>query len=447
MPSMRERFDQALDRLIGPTPEDTSPARVLIAVSGGPDSIALLDLFAEVAPERRLELRVVHFDHGIDPESAAVADRVRELAERYRLPFELGSARLGPGASETLARRERLRWFQQVLSTHQPALLATAHHADDQIETMLMRFLRGSGPSGLAGIAERRGSLIRPLLRIERAELAERVARIGIRPWIDPANRDPSHLRAWLRNEVIPLLAARLPDLRRRLQSAREVFEKDRLAWESVSKELPGLDFRSENGAVSVAASPLGGYSSTVVRSVLKAVGRAMGLRLDERAVDRMQALLAQGDTGRQVDLLRGAKAELTFGRLRLFVPAGHHSAELVIESPAGSVETGPWLVSWDDDVVPGALDRAGYRTWIDAQTPLTVRRWRPGDRVRPLRGKGARLVVRCMQDEKVPRSRRSDWLVVEHGGNIVWVPGVCRSELLVPAPGMRARRIDVRPS
>lgn len=439
--SVRDRFEEALDRLA------ISPGRVLVAVSGGPDSIALLDLLAEVAPNRGFDLRVVHFDHGIHPASADIGERVRGLAERYRLPADFGGASLGPTASETLARRGRLQWFRELLDQYQPAVLATGHQADDQVETLLMRFLKGSGPAGLAGIAERQGDFVRPLLRVWRAELAAHVDRIGIKSWSDPANLDPRHLRSWLRHEVLPPIESRLPNLRQDLLAARGVFEDERQAWDALAKELPLLDFRSEPRAISVAASSLSGYSSAVVRPLLKALGRRASVGLGERAVDRLQDLLAHGDTGQSVDLVSGTRAEVSFGRLRLFVSPEHPTSGLMIDSVAGSATLGDWVVDWDSDAAPERLDRVGFRTWVDATGPVQVRAWRPGDQVRPIRGRGARLVVRCMQEAKVPRSRRPDWPVVEHRGKVVWVPGVCRSEALVPAPGTLARRIDVRPS
>ncbi len=439
--SVRDRFEEALARMA------IGPGQVLVAVSGGADSIALLDLFAAAAATRGFLLRVVHFDHGIDPASADVAHRVQRLADRYGLPTEFGEGQLGESASETIARRARLRWFRGLLLHYRPAVLATGHHADDQVETVLMRFLKGSGPAGLAGIAERRGDFIRPLLRVPRAELTAYVDRLGITAWSDPANQDPRHLRSWLRTEVLPRIESRLPAFRQGLLTARRRFEAERDGWDHLAKELPLLDFRAEREAVSVAASPLVGYSSAVVRALLKALGRQAGVGLGEGSVDRLQHLLAHGDTGQSVDLVRGMKAELSFGRLRLFGLGEHLDPGLTIDSPAGSAILGPWAIDWDFGGAPEHLERTGYRTWVDPSAPVRVRAWRPGDRVRPIRGRGARLVVRCMQEEKVPRSRRPDWPVVEHLGSVVWVPGVCRSEALVPAPGTRARRIDVRPS
>src|SRR5256714_1776125 len=116
----------------------------VVAVSGGPDSVALLDLLTGVAPTLGLELVVAHADHGIQPDSRFVGLTVRDLAATLKLPFELGELNLGPQATETVARRARYAWLREVQRQRAARYLVTAHHRDDQIETVLLRVLRGS---------------------------------------------------------------------------------------------------------------------------------------------------------------------------------------------------------------------------------------------------------------------------------------------------------------
>jgi tRNA(Ile)-lysidine synthase len=437
---LRARFDARLAGLGVPA------GAALVAVSGGADSLALLDLLVGAPSAGHLTLAVLHVDHGIAPESGAVAERVRELASRYGLPFALERLSLGAGASETKAREARYRAFRRVLRRLGAAALFTAHHADDQVETLLMRFLKGSGPAGLAGMSARRGRLVRPLLEFTRAELEAHVAALGLEAWQDPANRDPRHLRAWLRHDVLPLLERRLPALRRRLLRASDSFREHREAWEQLLVEWPEVGFRRETDGVSVAAARLRGYSSTVSRCLLRAAARRLGWGIPERHVSRLQELMAQGHTGQVLDLPGGYRAELAFDRLRLFRADQHHRAgSVALTGARGTIEVGRWRVEWSPGIAPDRVSRRGRTTWVVSGADLSVRCWRPGDRMRPLRGAGSRLVVRCMQEAKVPRSHRPDWPVVEHQGVIVWVPDVCRGDGLVPAPGADAVRIDVR--
>jgi tRNA(Ile)-lysidine synthase len=172
-PSLPERFRAHLTRARLFRTSGTA----LVAVSGGGDSVALLDLLHGVAPDLGLALVVAHADHGIQSGSRLVGWAVRELAAQYGLPFELSELGLGPDATETVARRARYAWLREVQHGLGAAYLVTAHHQDDQIETVVLRALRGSAPAGLAGIARSgRDGLVRPLLPFTHRELLAHVA-------------------------------------------------------------------------------------------------------------------------------------------------------------------------------------------------------------------------------------------------------------------------------
>src|SRR2546428_40316 len=152
----------------------------VLAVSGGLDSVALLDLMHSVAPERGLLLVVAHADHGIQMESGKVGRMVRRLAATYAVPFELGELNLGPDATETAARRARYAWLTEVQRGHAARYLVTAHHADDQVETILLPVLQGSAPAGLAGMsAPGRRGLPRPVRACQRARPPAVLSRPG----------------------------------------------------------------------------------------------------------------------------------------------------------------------------------------------------------------------------------------------------------------------------
>src|SRR2546425_773266 len=180
MASLLDRFSDHLQRarLLA------QPGTAIVAVSGGTDSVALLDLLQAVAAERGLALVVAHADHGIQEASGDVGKWVGGLAARYGVPFELGELNLGPNATETVARRARYAWLREVQRRRAARYLVTAHHQDDQVETVLLRVLRGSAPAGLAGIPARaRGGLVRPLLAFTHAELVAHVAAQRLGGW------------------------------------------------------------------------------------------------------------------------------------------------------------------------------------------------------------------------------------------------------------------------
>lgn len=441
MTPLPERFAGTLQRL------GVTDRAVVLAVSGGPDSLAMLELTATVAAPLRLCPVVAHFDHGIQDGSGRVAESVRAHAARAGFPFRAAAGQLGPAASETKARTARHPWLEQV-ATETGGPILTAHHQEDQVETQVMRFLEGSGPLGLAGMAEVRGQWVRPLLGAARAELAAYLTERRISAWDDPSNRDPRHLRAWVRVVLLPLLSDRFPRLRDNLRAARDGFEENRLAWGEVAEVLPELDLAVESDGASVAANGLNGYSSAVIRTLLRSVGRRCGIAMGAGELDRVQALIRKGHTGQLVDLNGGAGAALSFGRIRLFRPLGHLAGyDAPVPAAPGAMTAGGWRFETAEDACPMGLDRTSFSTWLPVGTAARIRSWRSGDRIRPLGGRGSRLVVRCMQDTKVSRHLRPSWPVVEIAGEVIWVPGVCRAESAIPVPGTEAVRIDARPS
>jgi len=419
------------------------PGRALVAVSGGPDSVTLLDLLARTGAAHRQELLVAHFDHGIHPGSARVAERVRALAGRLGLGYEEGRGALGTDAGETAARAARYAWLELTRERYGAAFVFTAHHADDQAETVLMRVLSGSGPAGLAGMAARTGTLVRPLLPFRRAAILGYVRAERLPVWVDPANADPHHLRSWLRADVLPGLRARLPDVDDSLIRVASHAARERSAWSAVLELLPGLDFRTEIDGFSVAAGQLTGYDSPLGQSVLMAASRRVGWPLGPGRAARLLCFAAASGSGATLPLGDGWTAEITFGRLA--VTRSRDVAEpppLALEGPEGEARWGRWRLQWRRDPAPARQSRCGLEAWF-VPAPLVVRAWSEGERIRPLGGAGRRLLVRCFQDARVPRSRRRAWPVLAGPAGVVWIPGVSRSDAFLPEPGTEAVRVD----
>ncbi|HET6380515.1 MAG TPA: tRNA lysidine(34) synthetase TilS [candidate division Zixibacteria bacterium] len=184
----------------------------MLAISGGPDSTALLHAAARLAPIRGWRLVVAHLDHGLRPESAEEATWVAERARELGLPFaseraDVAALARAEGRSlEDAGRRARYRFLEEVAARHD-ALIATAHTADDAAETILLRLVRGTGLRGLRGIPERRGRIVRPLLGERRATLRAALDSAGIAYLSDPTNEDPTAAdRNRIRAELLPAL-------------------------------------------------------------------------------------------------------------------------------------------------------------------------------------------------------------------------------------------------
>ncbi|HEY6060482.1 MAG TPA: tRNA lysidine(34) synthetase TilS [Gemmatimonadales bacterium] len=437
MPTLAERFRAHVSRRrLFPR-----PGTALVAVSGGPDSVALLDLLTSLPDGPQLV--VAHVDHGIQQGSDTVAASVRRLAARYGVPCACGSLALGERTTETAARRARYAWLEEVRSRVGADWLVTAHHRDDQVETILLRTLRGSAPAGLAGMAARtRRGVVRPLLPFTREELAAHVREHELATHDDPANRDPRHLRSWLRHAILPQLEERLgARVRGDLARLGKAAARDRRAWDSVLDRLPDLDLHAAAESCDVVRSALRAYDDALAVAVLRAAARRVGLVLGPQRARRLLEL-AHRPSGRRLELGAGWHAEVAFDRLRIYRPAAPARA-VAPRATRGVAHFGDYAVKWGPATAPQRMARAAWRTWILGKG-WEVRGARPGDVIEPLGGVGRRPLRRILMEARVPRSERLRYPVVAQGETILWVPGICRSRAALPPPGTRAVRVDV---
>jgi len=424
------------------------PGEALVAVSGGVDSVALLDLLSDTASELGVSLVVAHVDHGISSDGRTVGRSVKTLAEKYGLPFESAELHLGPDTTETEARRARYGWLRELQKRRGAKYIVTAHHEDDQVETILLRGLRGSAPAGLAGISPRaRGGLVRPLLPFTRSELLAHVTERGLSVYEDPANRDPRHLRSWVRTTLLPLLNERLGSrLRRDLLEQGRHATSDRRAWDHMLDIVPELALSVQGTTFTVARASVVGYDNALSVALLRAAARRVGLVLGPTRARQLVAF-AQRPSGRRLPLGDGWSAEVAFDQLRIGRDADHAvgcALERVWPSgERGSARFGGFEIAWAPASAPAQIERATWTTWLDSAA-WEVRWPARGDSLVPLGGVGHRPLRRLLMEARVPRSVRPRYPVVSRGATILWVPGICRSAEGVPAPGTRAVRLDV---
>ena len=433
------------------------PGLALLAVSGGIDSVALLDLMVSLAPELELELAVAHVNHGISAEASAAAPRVSEWAGRYSLPFYVQRLQLGPAASETLARDERYRALRRIQHQVAARYLVTAHQADDQAETVLYRLLRGSGVFGLAAIPQRGPQgLVRPLLPYRRRELAEwleqRFPDAQNRPILfqDPANADPRYDRVWVRQVVMPVLRDRLgPDLERNLAQTAADARADRRAWAAWLRTAPELEFSREPDRVEVARAPLARYDKTLSEALLRALAREVNCMLGPKRAAALQEFVVRSKSGRRFQLGAGWEAELSFGRLRILNTDRrglvHDRTRAVCWGTGrqGCVWWLDWAFRWCTETAADTR-RVAMTTWV---TPGAgeIRMPQAGDRMVPLGGVGRRKVRRMLMEARIPARERQDYPVLVRGDDVIWIPGICRSAAAVPQVGQEAMRLDAR--
>ena len=407
---------------------------VLVAVSGGPDSVALLHLLATLAAERSLRLHVLHVDHGLRPESSRDAQFVLDLSARLGVPADVVNVVIPSGASlEAAARAARYGALEATADRVGARRIAVGHTADDQAETVLMRMFGGAGVRGLAGIPPVRGRVVRPLLDVRRSALLAALAAADL-PWVDdPSNRDTKFLRNRIRHEVLPLLGASFGgdvvfSLNRVARLCRETVDAvDRVA----RNELDRLGASTED-AIVLPHAPLAALPRQVAAEVLRLAAARLGSRAPLRAwAHRGLTRALAPRPPRRAFRLGGVSVEVSSGRVRLAREAVRPlpARELAVPGSVTLPEIGRVM---EARVLPAAgyeVPRGRHRVAFDAdQVParLVVRARARGDRFAPFSG-GERRLKSLLIDEKIPRWDRVRLPIVEAAGRILWVAGVRR--------------------
>jgi tRNA(Ile)-lysidine synthase len=262
--------------------------RVVVAVSGGPDSTALLSVLAALSDELHLSLHVAHLNHGLRPAAAEDAAAVERFAGTLRLPFHGGAADVRAAAAqqhrsvEAAGRDARYGFLADVARRAGAAVIATGHTRDDQAETVLMRLLRGSGPRGLAGIPPVRAHgplrVIRPLIDTSRAEIVAYLTRRGLGAREDETNRDLAVLRNRVRAVLLPILEGYNRDVRSALARLAEVMRDEADALDVLSAPEVDAVLVSRGASVHIVLDAFGQLPVALQRRALReAIGRVRG--------------------------------------------------------------------------------------------------------------------------------------------------------------------------
>jgi tRNA(Ile)-lysidine synthase len=281
--NLQQRVEQRMRSLASPK------ERILCAVSGGPDSVALANLL-----RGSFSLIMAHVDHRLRRDSAKDARFVRRLAHNWNLPYHEAAldvtarARQVKRGIEETARDLRYAALVKLAQKTRCSVIATGHHADDQAETVLMNFLRGAGPAGLAGIPPVRElsagvRLVRPLLGVSRPEILVylRSHRLSYRR--DPSNRSPRFTRNRIRNHLLPLLEKEYPGLKKRLSQMGEILREEQTLWSrNIAREI-SKTARQNNKRITVDLPRLLGYHKALGRRILRQLLTGISFQDTER--------------------------------------------------------------------------------------------------------------------------------------------------------------------
>ncbi len=434
---------------------------VVVAVSGGADSVALLDILVHLE-EERLHLVVAHLNHGL---RGAASDEdeafVSRLAARYQLPFASKRVAVAQLAQESrlsledAGRKARYAFFAETAATRAATSIALAHHLDDQAETVLIRLLRGAGGAGLSAMgSSSQGNLKRPLLQVSRAQIESYLNSAGLSHRNDASNADTAILRNSIRHELIPFLRRYNPKVSERLAATAQILAGDqelleqftetaylRLACrlpDALTLEIEGL--LREPHALRLrlyrrALLEVRGDLRHIALTHLEAIER---LALSDRSNARLKlpgdclAVRSYGTLGFQ-------RGEATAGQTWQFTVEGEGSFSL----PTGrrlSVARVPR---------PALLDagspRVAYLSPERAPFPWLLRGFAPGDRFRPLGMSGEQKVKDLFINEKIPPGRRPAVPLLLSAGRILWVAGIkMADDARVTAPSDAVLRVEI---
>ena len=412
--------------------------RVAVAVSGGADSVCLLHVLRELAARWGLELSVVHVNHNLrGAESEGDARFVRALAAGLDLPFTQHDLDLStsPGNLEQSARDARLAFFHRHLARGLATRVALGHTRSDQAETVLFRFLRGSGATGLAAIHPvTPGGIVRPLIEIDRREIDSFLRERGI-PWReDSSNATLDFARNRIRHQLLPQLAREWnPALTETLAHTADLSLAEEAYWQAEMERLADLHLSRREGAVLMSAATLAALPLAAARRLVRhAIQLASG---DRRASDfrHIAAVLelAARPRGTGRTQLPGLEVRRSFDWLRFAsgAPVGAYSVRPVL--PGITLVPGAdWAISLElvensettrfpDNVYNGEV---GCLDWSRLSGPLELRSWQPGDQYQPVGIPAAKKIKALFQQARIPVWERAQWPVLTDAESIVWV-------------------------
>lgn len=434
---------------------------VVAAVSGGVDSVVLLHILADLKEELELRLIVAHMDHGLrGRESRRDHDFVRDLARRLGVEFTSVLLKKGElkglgGSPQEAARVKRYAFFIDVASKYKAQKVALGHISDDQAETVIMRLMKGSSLSGLSGIPPKRDIFVRPLIQASRASIEEYARDRGIAYVTDSTNLTVKYLRNRVRLELIPKLEKEYnPSIKETLARTAQLLSID--------------DDFIEKAAIKAFKAALIEHKAAVVvldRARLKSMHRALSARVFLASV---RSLGVEGELGSlhveaffdimigarpnaSINLPNGARARREYGKMiidsGLTIEAVFFEQTIIV--PGVTLVEGIGTIEAKVVKPPKKITGGASTAWFDYDAlieagQLSVRQFKPGDRMVPFGMEGHRKLKDIFIDSKVPLIERKKSPVVIVGKEVVWLVGLRQSaQFIVGRKTRRALRLE----
>ncbi len=434
--------------------------RVGVGVSGGPDSVLLFDFMTQLARQQGLVVSAVHFNHRLrGHESDQDEEFVRHLARERGCEFFGAAADVAETARrrrrnlEATARELRYRYFFSLISQGKLDKVATAHNANDQAETVLLRLLRGAGTRGLAGIYPAlEGKILRPFLGLTRAEIEQEVARQKLEFRQDATNRNTRFRRNKIRLELLPLLEREYSTEAVRLLSELAARARDDEAYLEEQAREKAKPWRTKEGSgEKVPVRALLEFPPSIARRVIRQMIHGVpgtGAGPTYRQIEEVRRFAADGRSGRAVKLGGGIRVRKEFNWLiveRESTEIGTREYAYPVTVP-GEITVPEIGTTFQLKIVPTVKIGKEYNTSAEGmglnprrvRGSLILRSWKPGDRYRAAGKLKAEKLKELFRERKIAAERRRGWPVLEAEGEILWVKGFPPAEGAAAVEGAR---------
>ena len=431
---MKNKVSEYIDKY-GMLPDG---ARVLVALSGGQDSMCLMDVLRKLAPEKHLTVCAAHVEHGIrKDDSIADMEFVREYCARNgielfvkRVDIPMLAAETGKSTEQT-AREQRYAFFDEVCAGGNIDVVATAHHGNDQAESVILNLLRGGAIDGLAGMAPVNGKYIKPFLCVTKNEIEQYCTEQNISYVTDATNSDVKYTRNFVRHVINPMLARVNADFAETIMRNSEYVRDEKNYLERIAEAVYGEIATERDGEVMLDAQRLAEQDGVIRVRLYKRASRATGVLQDLYAVHytMLEDMLLSGRKGAELDLPGGLKATLGHGGL-LFSTKESEYLQPVTVSGAGVYRLGKAeIVIEAIDTVPKSFG-AGVEYVDRAKWPMeaVLRTRLSGDTFRPING-GCKKLKKLFIDKKIDVSSRDAKPIIAVGNEVLYIEGIGISE------------------
>jgi len=403
--------------------------RILIAVSGGPDSVFLFHFFIYLLKKKKIEIKVSYIHHHLRKEADNEVEFVKKLADSFDIEFFRGDIEIKEKRNiEKNLREKRYEKLFEIAKINNCNKIALGHTLDDQIETVIMNFFRGSGISGLCGIFPERKiypyseiKIIRPLLCVEKKEIYEYLKENGIEFMIDTSNLSLNFYRNRIRNQIIPFLLKFSPSLKKNIFRMTEILQKEEeFLREFTEKTLKEIS-EEKDGKIKIDMEKFKKIPENIKRRIAGYIYKKVK-NIDYVNYSIIEKVLRFIEKEGEIEkeklekFLKGYKEEKKQFLYKIEVPGIteiHNGIKIFAE-----------FINFSEKIFENKDKFTGYFDWSKINGDIIVRNRKKGDRFIPLGFKKEKKLSRFMIDKKIPEKKRDEILIFENNGRIMWVCG-----------------------